>query len=838
MEKLPKSDVGFLPTFLAGRWPVVALLACHFALGLSAASRKSVTFDEITHLSSGYTYWATNDYRMDPESGNWPQRWAALPVWLEGYRLPALDDVTWQTGNQWDFADKLFHGSGNDADAMLLHGRAMIGLLSVTLGLLVYLCSRQLFGPIAGLISLALYAFSPTMLSHGFLVTADLAIALFFTLAVRLLWELLHRINWSTFAASCFALAGLFLSKYSGVLIIPMATLLVAIRLFNPTPLIWALGRRREIKARFQQLATFFGVALIQVLVVAALIWISYGLRYSKSQPSPVPQPALVSLDMLLQNTGNFGFTRSFIELAKEHHLLPESYLYGFAFTMLTAQQRQAFLNGAFSIHGWTSYFPYVLLVKTPPEVFVILFLALTSPWFWRRSANAKNKTSRAPSDRLLRLYSIAPVLVLLGVYWIFSLTSHLNIGHRHLLPTYPAMFILAGAAAAWFQSPQAEQPKESAARKNKVRALEPPKATSKLMLAARWLVALSLLLIVVEAFAAWPNYLAYFNLLAGGSQNGYKHLVDSSLDWGQDLKGLKQWLDSHPDDARHVYLCYFGTASPEYYGIDATLLPGFFNRYQPHVPEPLTAGTYCISATLLEGVYLKFPSKWNALFENYYQQCREQVAAYQRAASDPEARKALATGASQAEVDRLFTLYENLRLARLCSFLRAKARLQRRPHDDDLPTKSGRCRSGDAGAARRAAARMRARCESMRGNSLNGTSRARLAVGTTLAALSAWAALSTLAATLTTATAKHLTGVDIDLLALHLLELCALLRREDRHRFGVRFLAHGAHVASLSAARRAAGPAGIATARRGARCAISTRRRIQVVQFISLIFA
>ena len=40
------------------------------------------------------------------------------------------------------------------------------------------------------------------------------------------------------------------------------------------------------------------------------------------------------------------------------------------------------------------------------------------------------------------------------------------------------------------------------------------------------------------------PHYLAYFNELAGGPANGFKELVDSNLDWGQDLKNLKLWLD------------------------------------------------------------------------------------------------------------------------------------------------------------------------------------------------------------------------------------------------------------------------------------------------------
>jgi hypothetical protein len=185
---------------------------------------------------------------------------------------------------------------------------------------------------------------------------------------------------------------------------------------------------------------------------------------------------------------------------------------------------------------------------------------------------------------------------------------------------------------------------------------------------------AASLILSAVEAVACWPNYLAYFNFLAGGPQGGYRHLVDSSLDWGQDLNGLKQWLDAHPSEAAHVYLAYFGTASPKYYGIDATMLPGFFNRLQPRVPEPLTAGTYCISATLVEGIYLQFPGKWNAPFEKLYQDCRQKVLAYRQAATNPETLQKVIGGATQQDIDKLFAFYEGLRLARLCSFLRARA--------------------------------------------------------------------------------------------------------------------------------------------------------------------
>ena len=61
---------------------VAALLALYYVMALSAASQKSMTFDEMAHLTGGYTYWAFNDYRLHPENGNWPQRLGrSRPSW-------------------------------------------------------------------------------------------------------------------------------------------------------------------------------------------------------------------------------------------------------------------------------------------------------------------------------------------------------------------------------------------------------------------------------------------------------------------------------------------------------------------------------------------------------------------------------------------------------------------------------------------------------------------------------------------------------------------------------------------------------------------------------------
>ena len=99
------------------------------------------------------------------------------------------------------------------------------------------------------------------------------------------------------------------------------------------------------------------------------------------------------------------------------------------------------------------------------------------------------------------------------------------------------------------------------------------------------------------------PHYLAYFNEFVGGPGNGYKYLVDSNLDWGQDLKGLKAYMQSH--GIPRIYLSYFGSDSPQRYGIAYDWLPSFvLNNPDPQKHEIVLKGWVAISATNLQGVY------------------------------------------------------------------------------------------------------------------------------------------------------------------------------------------------------------------------------------------
>jgi len=113
----------------------------------------------------------------------------------------------------------------------------------------------------------------------------------------------------------------------------------------------------------------------------------------------------------------------------------------------------------------------------------------------------------------------------------------------------------------------------------------------------------------VFSTLLIYPHYLAYFNELVG-PRNGYKVLVDSNLDWGQDLPGLRAWMDEH--SVEQVYLSWFGIAPPEHYSVRYRYLPGWppfedpaLCVYHPQRPLP---GIYAISATSLQGVLLDNP--------------------------------------------------------------------------------------------------------------------------------------------------------------------------------------------------------------------------------------
>jgi 4-amino-4-deoxy-L-arabinose transferase-like glycosyltransferase len=237
-----------------------------------------------------------------------------------------------------------------------------------------------------------------------------------------------------------------------------------------------------------------------------------------------------------------------------------------------------AFLHGHYFNTGRWDYFPIAFAIKTPLPTLILLGISL--------ALTVKQRAWRTAYPLLL------PVLI----YLTTSFSSQaLNIGYRHILPLLPFLFVFASGVA---RSKVRNGYKTSDDLRALIRNL--PLAACYLLLAVWCLVA---------SIHIYPDYLAYFNELVGGPDNGWRYLVDSNLDWGQDLKGLQRYVQR--TGIEEVYLSWFGSTYPSAYGYDIPhrLLPSFVYypgqvtgmAFNPLRPAP---GVYAISATNLQGVY------------------------------------------------------------------------------------------------------------------------------------------------------------------------------------------------------------------------------------------
>jgi hypothetical protein len=235
---------------------------------------------------------------------------------------------------------------------------------------------------------------------------------------------------------------------------------------------------------------------------------------------------------------------------------------------------RPTFLCGKFSGVGTWWYFPFAMAVKTPVATLIAFAGAaiLGAIWLFRRKNNPRRSDPAAPPMEIwTALCLVVPVLICLGA----AMASNLNLGVRHVLPIYPLLFAAVGLVMA------------------KLWGWRPAPA-----LAAGLLVMIAL---AVESCSAYPNYIPFFNVLAGGSRGGLRLLSDSNLDWGQDLPLLAAWQRNHPDTK--LYLAYFGTVDPAYYGIRYTNVRDGYLGGPPM--QPITGpGVLAISATSLQGTY------------------------------------------------------------------------------------------------------------------------------------------------------------------------------------------------------------------------------------------
>jgi hypothetical protein len=533
------------------RWGLPLAIAAFVIPAAFSLSGDSATFDETAHLAAGYSYLDHGDFRLNPEHPPLAKMWAALPLRASGSGKIDTGSDAWASADQWRLGYEFLNGPVNrperlDPRRRLLPARFMMLAFGMALILVVYAWSRDLWGRGGGLLSLFLAALSPTVLAHARLVTTDIPAALGFILPVWCFWRFCRKPGWGGALALGGALGLALLVKFSTLLLLLLLPILL---------LIWVVHPGADLSLR-RRLALGSACLLGAGAVSLGCVWAGYGFRYAASTA-----PGFAASAGPEGDTGA-GLMDRTIARARALKLVPAAYLDGLG-SMLSRSRRPAFLNGRITDAGDWLYFPEAFLLKSTPAFLVLVGWAILS------------SVHRLRGTALDACFLGVPATCYLAV----AIGLGLNIGHRHLVPLYPFLFVFAGSL------------------------LRDGFPLSK----RGTLLAALLLAHAASSLWAFPRYISYFNLFAGVSGGGERFLGDSNLDWGQDLPRLKRWMDR--ERVPEIHLAYFGTADPAAYGIRYSKVYRFLDYSPAGGPSYPRSGEYlAVSMTLLQGLYTPGP--------------------------------------------------------------------------------------------------------------------------------------------------------------------------------------------------------------------------------------
>jgi len=490
-------------------WPTwsrrLALAAAALALtvglwqNIRAVFEQSATYDEFHHLSAGWSYWQTGDFRLNPEHPPLTKLLAALPLRVLGTAPLEPDRFdSWRRGDSVLFQIDYYYSQPPERLAgQLAAARLVTGVFWLGLGALVVLAARRWGGTWAGVLAAVCYALEPNLGAHGFLVTNDLAAALVFTwfglAAAGFLAGGKPAFGWNLLLAASLGPA----VKFSLWILPPLAVGVCAWRW-------WQFERTQPLQ---RGLALLGGRVASLVLAGWLVLAVAYGFNLRCFSSGQVGDSLRGREEALSSPSGAIP--------------LPRDLLVGVA--RLARHFREghpAFLDGVAYRTGRWDYFPRLALYKIP----VLLLAAGLAGGFlwWRRD--------RGDPARIC-------LLVLPGIYLLLSLGAGLNLGLRHLLPALPFLVLFAAVGLAGLRQ-QCRRPA---------------------WLAVAVLVPLGL---AADTLSFGPDRLAYYNrlLLPGGEP--YRHFSDSNLDWGQNLLRLIPVLRSE-NPQKPARLMLFGFEDP-----------------------------------------------------------------------------------------------------------------------------------------------------------------------------------------------------------------------------------------------------------------------------------
>ena len=520
---------------------LVSLLVINSSLLAWGAWSHSPTTDEIAYLPAGLWHWTTGRFDLACVSPPLVRMVAAVPLLI----VPSKTD--------WSAVDVVpGHRSEHAVGRAFLRANGFQSFWDFTLARLacipfswlgLYICWRwagELYGGAAGAIAACMWCFSPNLLAHGQLVTPDVGLTATVVAATYVFWRWLNCRDWILSVLAGISLGVAELAKTTSIV------------LFAVYPIIWFLDThlRRDRPTR-TELLQFVSIVAIAIFAINA------GYGYSGTGRSLRDYEFCSQALSGSEVAGDVGNRFRDGWLGQLPVPFPADYVTG-----IDLQRRdfdvksRSYLRGEFQDGGWWYYYLYGMAVKVPIGTGLLVLLAIIT-------------RLRAPVDPQLRRSDVAllvpPLVLLVFVSSQTAFSSHF----RYVLAILPFVFIWASQAARSFRAPAS--------------------------ILAR--------LVVIAAVWSWtsslyvyPHSLSYFNEFVGGPRGGHAHLINSNIDWAQDLLYLQKWLNRNPQ-AKHLGLAFYGGYDPGLAGIEFELPPSS-DMGSVSIPP----GWYAVSVNFLRG--------------------------------------------------------------------------------------------------------------------------------------------------------------------------------------------------------------------------------------------
>ena len=481
----------------AAFWKVYAAFALvHvFLLGYQAVW-NSPTWNEKSHLAAGVSHWEFQRFDLFRVNPPLVRTWAAIPVVLlpheENWRSYSLSPVTRREAS---VGQAFAEANGPAYFWLMTYARWMCIPFSLLGG---WVCGRwamRLYGLPSGILAMLLWFFSPMVLGHASLITADAHSAALGVAAIYAVWNWLSAPDRESAILAGVVLGLALLAKHTLLILCPVVCILAFV----------FMSKKAKRHATVRQLL---------LVMVASVVVLNFGYLFEGSL-RPLKDYRFRSelftgleLDEVSKDGAMSRVEGTLLEAIPVP--VPANYLQGIDTQRVDFERPvgPSYLCGTWQERGWWYWYLCAFSFKTPAGTLALLVLAIGMSFFARQS--------NAPwRDELCVWLPATAVVVLVSSQTGF--TTH----YRYTIPALPFLFIGISKVARAF-----------AVQRQKLAVIVGALAIMTLM----------------ESLWAFPHSLSFFNSAVGGPRVGHEYLVDSNIDWGQDLFYLRCWQEAHPE--------------------------------------------------------------------------------------------------------------------------------------------------------------------------------------------------------------------------------------------------------------------------------------------------